>query len=298
MTSVTLEDVLTIVYVLVDDWYQAHGAALRHGIVGAKPHFSDSEMLTLMVVHDFVPYPSERQYVSFIRANYLNLFPQVVEVSQYNRRSRALCVMAEQMRQTWLRQLGGSAGQALLLDTKPVPVLSYKRDKKHSQFAGRANYGHCAARKLNYFGFKLVMLCCMRGVPLVYNLVPANTDERLAAESVLDQVTDCDILADKGFIGEDWQRQAANETGNLIYIFARSNQKVQLDPTLNRFISRRRERIEGLFAQLQNTGRNLERLLAKTMTGLCTRVTLKVTSLTVRRLLLSFFHLDIQSFSI
>ena len=59
-----------------------------------------------------------------------------------------------------------------------------------------------------------------------------------------------------------------------------------------------RERIEGLFHQLQNTGRNLERLFAKTIVGLATRLVLKITSLVLRLLLAQRFGFDIQSFSI
>ncbi|WP_255449159.1 MULTISPECIES: hypothetical protein [Nostocaceae] len=39
---------------------------------------------------------------------------------------------------------------------------------------------------MNYFGYKLVLISTLSGIPLVYSLVPASTDERLAAESVLD----------------------------------------------------------------------------------------------------------------
>ncbi|MDJ0678068.1 MAG: hypothetical protein QNJ36_22240, partial [Calothrix sp. MO_167.B42] len=42
----------------------------------------------------------------------------------------------------------------LLLDTKPVPVVGYKRDKRQSDFTGSADYGWCASRKMNYFGYK------------------------------------------------------------------------------------------------------------------------------------------------
>jgi hypothetical protein len=78
----------------------------------------------------------------------------------------------------------------LLLDTKLVPILGYKRSKIHSDFADRVAYGQGAAGKLQSFGFKLVLLSSCEGLPLVYNLVPANTDERLAAESVLYEVND------------------------------------------------------------------------------------------------------------
>ena len=41
-----------------------------------------------------------------------------------------------------------------------------------------------------------------------------------------------------------------------------------------------RERIEGLFHQLQNTGRNLKRLLARTIDGLVIRLALNILGLT------------------
>jgi hypothetical protein len=65
MTSIALEIVLIYLYVLVDDWYKAEGHKLMRGKVGAKPNFSDSEMLTLMLAHDFVPFPSETHYPCF-----------------------------------------------------------------------------------------------------------------------------------------------------------------------------------------------------------------------------------------
>ena len=38
----------------------------------------------------------------------------------------------------------------------------------------------------------------------MYDLVPANVDKRLAAETVTGYLTSCDIFADKDFIGFEW----------------------------------------------------------------------------------------------
>ena len=81
MTSITIVDLLTTIYVLVDDWYQVKGQAMLKGKPGIKPAFSDSEMLTLMVAQDFIPYPGETQYVGYIRANYSAEFPKLVDQS-------------------------------------------------------------------------------------------------------------------------------------------------------------------------------------------------------------------------
>lgn len=297
MTSIPFDDLATIVYVLVDEWYQRDGEKLLVGKRGRKARFSDSEVITLVLLMDYLPFPGETQYLGFIRANYLALFPELVDQSQFNRRARSLRLLVEQLRRHWAGLLGFLGQQEYLLDTKPVPVVGYKRSKRHSDFAESADYGHCASRNMKYFGYKLVMLSTLDGIPAAYELVPANTDERKAADTVLSYVWHSDIFADKGFIGEDWQAKHADTQGNQIWTPKRANQKIQNSLEFDRWLNALRERIEGAFNELQNTGRNLERLLRKTVTGLTTHVIAKVTSHTLKLLLRRHFGIDVQTFS-
>jgi len=204
----------------------------------------------------------------------------------------------EQFRRFWIVQKGWHLHTNYLLDTKPVPVVGYKRFKKHSDFVGNAEYGRCASRNLNYFGYKLVVLSTLSGIPVAYELVPANLDERLAAEAVMDYLANCDIFADKGFLGFEWQTSIFDQTNNLIWTPKRKNQSVQNSKAFDHWLSSIRERIEGVFHEVQNTGRNLERLLAKTVVGLCSRVITKMTSHLLRRLLLMDFGINVQTFQI
>ncbi len=294
---VDIETLLTVIFVIVDDWYKLHGVRLLKGKRGAKPEFSDSEVITLLLAMDFIPFPGERQFWAFIRANYLPLFPKLVDRSQFNRRARDLHLLVEALRRYWLTDLGAVEARQLLLDTKPVPVVGYKRSKHHSDFAGRAHYGVCASRNLKYFGFKLVLLCTVDGIPVAFELVPANTDERDAAEEVLAYVWNCDIYSDKGFIGAEWQQEQRDWHGNRIWTAKRVNQREQNPPEFDRWLNSLRERIEGVFNEIQNTGRNLERLLAKTMRGLCTRITAKMASHALKAVLRRFWRIDVQTFS-
>ncbi len=298
MTSISMIDLFTIIFVLVDDWYKREGTKLLRGKAGAKPEFTDSEMITLMLVQEFIPFPSETQYVGFIRANYLALFPKLVDQSQYNRRARSLRLLVEELRRYWIVQKGWHLHSQYLLDTKHVPVLSYKRDKRRSDFAGNANYGKCASRNLKYFGYKLVAVSTLNGIPMVYDLVPANTDERAAAETVIDYFSYCDLFADKGFLGLKWQTSIFDQTNNLIWTPRRTNQKYQNSPGLDRWLSKIRERIEGVFHEIQDTGRNIERLLAKTVLGLTTRVITKMTAHLLRHLLWVDFGVNVQTFEV
>jgi hypothetical protein len=296
MTSISISDILTIIFVLVDDWYQSYGNKFLTGKAGAKPVFTDSEVITLMLAQDYLPFPSETQYIGFIRANYLGLFPNLIDQSQFNRRARALRLLVEQLRRYWIQQKGWHLQAHYLLDTKPVPVVGYKRSKRNSDFAGSASYGKCASRNLHYFGYKLVTITTLSGIPVVYDLVPANLDERLAAEAIIDYLVYCDIFADKGFIGLEWQTQIFDQTNNLIWTPRRSNQYLQNTRRLDQWLCSIRERIEGVFHEIQNTGRNIERLLTKTVIGLCTRVIAKMTSHLLRHLLLVDFGVNVQTF--
>ncbi len=293
MTSITISDLLTIIFVMVDDWYQASGKKWLQGKVGSKPEFTDSEVITLLLAMDFIPFPSETQFLGFMRANYLDMFPKLLDQSQFNRRARSLRLIVEQ-----LRRQGVLEHTCFLLDTKPVPVVGVKRSNRRSDFAGSADYGTCASRNMKYFGYKLVALTTLEGIPLIYDLVPANTDEREAAEAVLDYLHGCEIIGDKGFVGEFWQSLVRDQTGNRIWTPKRVNQFVQNPEGFDRWLISVRERIEGVFHELTDAGRNLEKLLAKTVVGLATRVIAKVTSHALRHLLRIQFDIKVLTFEI
>ena len=91
MPSITFPDLLTTIYVLVDDWYQAYGLRFLQGKPGSKPDFSDSEVLTLLLAMDYLPFPGETQFLGYLRANYRALFPKLVvsqlEIDGYTRSS-------------------------------------------------------------------------------------------------------------------------------------------------------------------------------------------------------------------
>ncbi len=298
MDMVDAVTVLTTIFVLVDDWYQQQGARFVPSKPGPEAAFSDSEVLTLLLAMDYFPYPGEQQFLGLMRANYLSLFPKLLDQSQFNRRARRLEGLLEELRRFWVEQLGYHFERTLVMDTKPVPVVGYRRSKRHSDFEGSASYGYCASRKMHYFGYKLVVLSTLSGVPLVYALVPAHTDERAAAEAVLCFVRGCHILADKGFIGEDWQQEVSRLTGNQVFTPKRENQHQQNPPAFDRLLRHFRGRIEGVFNEVQNTGRNLERLLRKKISGVCVHVAAKMASHTLRKLLHQKFGMDVLTFKV
>jgi hypothetical protein len=298
MATISVEELFLVTYALVDDWYNQKGQYLLHRTVGVKPVFSDSEMLTLMLAIDFFEFTSERRYHAFIAANYLALFPQLLDQSQYNRRARSLRYLLNELRKDWASELGVQWENHFLLDTTPVIVVGYRRDKSQSSFRGSADYGYCAARRLKYFGYKLVMLTTLDGTPYSFELVPAHTDERDAADEILDTLPwGCQVWSDKGFIGEDWQT-AWQAQGIFVWTAKRENQKEQNPAVFDQLLNQVRERIEGAYDILKEGGRSVEKTLAITVEGLASRIIAKISSVTLRLFLRKFFGIDVLTYTV
>lgn len=297
MATISIEDLFLVTLVLVDDWYESKGKHLLNRTVGVKPTFSDSEMLTIMLAIDFFEFSSERRYHAFIKANYLKLFPKLLNQSEYNRRARSLRYLLNELRKEWATALGVQWEKQFLLDTTPVVVVGYRRDKSHSDFRCSADYGYCAARRMKYFGYKLIMLTTLDGTPYSFELIPANTDERDAADEILDTLPwGSNAWSDKGFIDEDWQSEWQKQ-GVFVWTAKRENQKQQNSPEFDQLLNRVRERIEGAFDILKEGGRSVEKTLAITVEGLCSRVIAKISCVTFRLFLRKFFGIDVLTYT-
>lgn len=256
-------------------------------------------MLTLLLAVELLEFTSERRFWAFIRANYLALFPALLSQSQFNRRARDLRFLLDALRHAWANQLGVQFERHFLLDTTPIPVVGYRRAKTHSEFYGSAAYGYCAAKRLKYFGYKLVLVTTLDGIPSAFELVPANTDERVAADEILDRLpATANVWSDKGFIGDDWQAAWRQQADVRIWSTKRENQHQQNPPAFDQLLNRVRERIETTNDQLKEGGRALERTLAKTIEGLCMRVTAKIAGLTMRLFLQRFFGIDVLTYTV
>jgi hypothetical protein len=73
---------------------------------------------------------------------------------------------------------------------------------------------------------------------------------------------------------------------------------VQNSPNLDCWFSKVRERIAGVFHEIQDTRRNIERMLAKTMVGLSVRVIIKMTANLLQHLLRIDFGINVQTFEV
>lgn len=66
-----------------------------------------------------------------------------------------------------------------IMDSMPVPVCGYTRAGRTHHFAAQFDvahaslYGHCAAKKMDFYGFRLHLMVTTQGIVAHFVLAPA-----------------------------------------------------------------------------------------------------------------------------
>lgn len=201
-----LDTLLTGLYVLADDFLPARTGP------GRPPRISDAEIACLAVAQIFLDCPKERRFLRLARERLGHLFPYIPAQSGYNKRVRALAPAIARL-VTHIARLSPAFCDSLrLLDSTPVPCGQSRATVKRSELAGYAAYGYCAAHSRYFWGFRLYLLCSPDGMPIAFELAPANAPEREVAAELLPRALQPGetVVADKGFAGEEFERLVAS----------------------------------------------------------------------------------------
>ncbi|MGH2742700.1 MAG: IS982 family transposase [Thermoleophilaceae bacterium] len=256
-----LDTLLTALYVLADDLLPRRRRARR------RPKITDAELVCLAVAQILLDCPSERRFLRFAMVRLGHLFPYLPKQPGYNKRMRALAPQIVLVLNTVARVSPSWCDNVRLLDSTPVPCGQSREAVKRSDFAGHAAYGYCASHSRHFWGFRLYLLCASDGMPIAFELAPANLGERRVAAEMLARVDleGYTVIADKGFAGEDFERLMTE----LRAIFLRPDRKGEKP----RFggLGGVRQWIESTIDTIKGQ-LSLERHGAHTMDGLIVRV--------------------------
>jgi len=260
--SADLDALLTHVYVLVDDLLPARRR------FGRPPLITDNELICLAVAQVLLDCPNERRFLRLAKQRLAHLFPYIPGQSGFNKRLRTL---APQLAQaiTLLARLSPSFCDRLrLLDSTPVPCAASRETVRRSQLAGHGGYGYCRSHSRWFWGFRLYLLCSPDGLPVGFELAPANAPERVVAAELLERVLEPGqlVIGDKGFAG-------AALGGRLL----RPDRKGE-QPRFGS-LGRIRQWIESTFDTLKDQ-LSLERHGGRTLTGLVSRIARRLLALT------------------
>ena len=210
--SADLDALLTCLYVLVDDLLPGRRR------FGRPPRISDGELICLAVAQVLLDCADETRFLRLAKQRLSHLFPYIPGQSGFNKRLRCL---APQLAQavTLLAQLSPSFCDRLrLLDSTPVPCAASRETVRRSQLAGLGGYGYCRSHSRWFWGFRLYLLCSPDGLPIGFELAPANAPERAVAAELLERVLEPGqiVIGDKGFAGSEFEQLVASLGGTLL----------------------------------------------------------------------------------
>jgi hypothetical protein len=263
-----LDALVTALYVRVDDLLPP-----RRG-PGRRPQITDAELIALAVAQMFLAVPNDRKFLAFARWRLGHLFRYLPKQPGYNKRLRALAPTIARVI-TELAVCSPSFCDGLrLLDSTPVPCGQSRETARRSELAGYAAYGWCRSHSRYFWGFRLYLLCAPDGMPIRFELAPANAPERKVAHEMLDGVSleGYTVLADKGFAGEEFEQHMASLGARFLRPDRRN------EPRRHGSLGSVRQWIESVFWTCKGQ-LTLEHHGARTIQGVCVRIALRLLAL-------------------
>lgn len=269
--TASLETLVVAAYIFADC-----GAIPRPGPEGK---ITDAELVALAVAQAAMGVPSDRQFLGLVGKVLPGWFPHLPEQSQYNRRLRRLAPTLASV-QLRISELIAS-GDLRIADGTLIGVANYAGCASHSEFAGTAAYGYCAAKSQYVWGMRLVLVTDPQGVPVGYTLVAANEKEYEPVRELTTAHAGCTLIADKGLWGREYAQTLALQDVTIL-----TPERVRGVDNLAR-----EKRLASLRLVIESTISNLkcqmrlEQHLAKTPAGLAQRIVQRLLALTIGMLL-------------
>ena len=156
-----------------------------------------------------------------------------------------------------------------------MPCAASRETVRRSQLAGLGGYGYCRSHSRWFWRFRLYLLCSPDGLPIGFELAPANAPERAVAAELLERVLEPGqiVIGDKGFAGSEFEQLVASLGGTLL----RPDRKTE-QPRFGS-LGGIRQWIESTFDTLKDQ-LSLERHGGRSLTGLVSRIARRLLALT------------------
>src|ERR687889_1279928 len=262
-----LEEALTILFCRVDDaYYRLNPKGRNYETI---KELSDSEVITLALFQQLRGVESERSFLREVERFFSHLFPGVVGLhpSSLHRRLRKLRRFLEPLRRDILSEMVGNP-ETLLVDSTLLSVLHPRQVSQGSGFPGGAwvRWG-----SFSVYGVKLHLICATNGVPLSYELTPANVadvslTEELLLEAALGDGVARKLLGDLAYRSEGLKDALAEV--DILLVTEPSERRRGV-----------RQRVEIAISSLKRVF-GLDETLATTLVGLATRIAAKIAAYT------------------
>lgn len=274
-----LEDFIIAVLCCVEEMWHESPAPSRLRRRGFAPKLSDSEVLTMEIVGEFLGYDTDQKIWKYFRSHWRHWFPALGSRSNFARQAANLWFIKQLLHQQLIQKLGAYHDPIHIIDGFPVPICHFARANRCQLFRGIAAYGHCATKDETYKGFHGHVIIDWSGTITGLIFTAANVDERISMFDLLDGVNGL-LIGDKGYISEEVKRYLRDYMGIDLQTPLRSNMKDDRDPAFVKQLMKVRRLVETVIGQLSEQF-HIEKVRARDLWHLTSRSARKILSHTV-----------------
>ena len=206
-----LLDIITEIYVEVDDFYRREIGDNRLRKRGFPPALSDAEVLTIEIVAEMQGHHDDKSVWQYCHDHWRSLFPDLTDYKTFSKQ----CANLTWLKQRLLASLSPASQSDLhIIDGVPMPVCHRVRARRSRVFKGLAAWGYCASKDEKYYGLRGHPVIAADGRVVEFIVTPANVDERSTLDDLIGKIKGL-LLGDKGFISQERQEKLAQNGINL-----------------------------------------------------------------------------------
>jgi hypothetical protein len=234
---------------------------------------SDSEVLTIEVVGEYLGLDCDTQVFAYFRRHYGHFFPALGKVHRttFVRQAANLWKVKERLWQSLLSNTGCDLSWALI-DSFPVPTCRFARAPRRRCFRAEAGFGRDHSLKATFYGFRLHVRVCWPGVITRFSVVSAEVSDLALLEELTEETGGC-CLGDRNYWKPELHEQLRAQGVEMMVPFRKASR--DKTPRRSHAISRIRYRIETVFSQLCERF-SIKRVWARDMWHLASRLLRKV----------------------
>jgi hypothetical protein len=231
------------VYCFIDDWLKDQRIRQR----GPQPTLSDSEVLTMEVVGEFLGIDDEVSLYRYFRGHWAAWFPRLRAVNRttYTRQMANLWRVKEVLWQVVLEQITYDP-QLAFVDSFPVPVCRFARAYRCRKLRGLAAFGYDELAKQTFYGLRAHVRVCYPGVIVALELTPASVHDTAAVDDLAERFTGM-LLGDRNYWSPKLTKRLQAQDITLLAPYKSSRRQRQPFPY---WLTNLRRRIETVFGQL------------------------------------------------
>lgn len=298
--SFSREDLFLVVYCLLDDWmkhrFGSSNAPRQHR--GPTPEeFSDSEVLTVVLVGELCQCLRERAWLRQVRASYRALFPKLPEDSRFSRRAERARDLLRAFREEVLFWADADLEPLRILDSFPMPLCACYRIRQSGLPLTSATFGRNDRKRLYYYGLRPGVLITFSGFIVDLILAPGNCNDTRLLANYLDEC----VEREQNLAGQAWVMDKGFRNRTIV-AWAKERLGLELLPQQQELpdappsfwqatLERVRKPIESVISVLTECF-GIEHMLVKTECGVYRRVQAKATAFSLARYFNRVLNLD------